>query len=351
MKKIIIKILVLLMISPVYSAGLFKPKDIVVHEKADTVVIAKKQAFTKAKKQSWVNLINMLGVSDTSEISKLDEKEIDALIETIEVNGEKARAKIYSAKIKIYFNPKKVRSYLKENNFSFVEERGFPVLVVPVYEVDGITYIYEDNNLWEKALMDNPKKGGLLPVILAEGGVKNSLKIDSSVLINEEQLLHSAKSYGVEGVVIAKVSVIPTAKGSKIKLSYNSIGGFLNNQNGFVVLKSKDSNSALKKATASFYTALETMWQKKIKNNVNMGKNKKVVVMSTSNVIDLEDLKEKLFDIDGVEEVRTSGLNAGLVEFEITFMGLAKKLKIAFERLGYLVDNEHNKWVVRRPAN
>ena len=122
----------------------------------------------------------MVGVTDRNDIINISENDMDSMIENIDVSGEKARAKRYIANITVYFNPNKIRSYFRNNNINFLEEIGFPVLVVPIYEQDGISYIYEQANIWEKALFDNPKKGGLLPVVLAQGGVKNSLNIDSN---------------------------------------------------------------------------------------------------------------------------------------------------------------------------
>lgn len=349
MKKFIFVFIIIACFNSSFAGVLFKPKVVLVNETADNVVNAKKMAFSKAKKTAWLDLVGMVGVTDRNDIVNISENDMDSMIENIDVSGEKARAKRYIANITVYFNPNKIRSYFRNNNINFLEEIGFPVLVVPIYEQDGISYIYEQANIWEKALFDNPKKGGLLPVVLAQGGVKNSLNIDSSIIKNHKKLIKTSKLYGVEGVVIAKVSLIPSNFGLHMKLQYNSVGGFLENKSSEQSFKSKDMDKAklLKKISNVFYSGLEKMWQEKIKHNKEFSLNTQIVVLATKNQQDLERLKLELSDIENIEKVELISLNGGLAEFKLTFLGILKKLKIAFERLGYIVNNKHNKWIIR----
>ena len=71
------------------------------------------------------------------------------------------------------------------------------------------------------------------------------------------------------------------------------------------------------------------------------------MVLPTKNQQDLERLKLKLSEIENIEKIDLISLNSGLVEFKLTFLGVLKKLKIAFERLGYIVSYKHNKWIIR----
>ena len=333
-------------------AGLFQPKPIEVNEKSTSVVEAKKQAFAKAKRQAWLRLVQSMGVDKSKEAGNIEENELDALIESIQIGGEKARSKRYIANITIYFNPEKVRNFLSDNGITFVEERGFPVLIVPVYEESGVSYIYENNNLWEKSLQDNPKKTGLLPIMLAEGGVRNSLKIDNFSLTNEKKLLNEAKNYGVEGVVITRVVMVSEKLGSySMELYYQSIGGFLQNQMGIITQKGDKltKEETLKKITNKFYIQLEAMWQKKLRENISTGKNTQIVILSTESIEDLNNLKQSISEIENIKKIDLYGLNGGLAKFELDFLGPRKKLKIAFERLGYIVDNKYDKWLIKRP--
>ena len=351
MKKFVFVFFTILYFNLSFAGVLFKPKIVSVNETADTVVNAKKKAFLKAKKTAWIDLINIVGVANRNDIINISENDMDSMIENIDVSGEKARSKRYIANITVYFNPKKIRSYFRNNNINFLEEIGFPFLVIPIYEQDGISYIYEQANIWEKALFDNPKQGGLLPIVLAEGGVRNSLNIDSSIIKNHEKIIKTSKLYGVEGVVIAKVSLIPSNSGLHMKLKYNSIGDFLENKSSEQSFKSKntDKTKMLKYISSVFYVGLEKMWQNKIKNNKEFSLNTQIVILPTKNQQDLERLKLELSEIENIENIELISLNSGLAEFKLTFLGLLKKLKIAFERLGYIVNNEYNKWIIKLP--
>ena len=193
-----------------------------------------------------------------------------------------------------------------------------------------------------------------MPILLAEGGVKNSLKIDNFSLNDEKKLLNEAKNYGVEGVVVTRVVIVHKKNNEyDMELYYQSIGGFLQNQMGIITQSSKGlkKHEVLKKITDKFYIQLEAMWQKKLKQNINSGKNTQVVILSTNSIKDLNNLLKDIKQIENIKTINLVGLNGGLAKINLEFLGLRKKLKIAFERLDYIVDNKYNNWLITRPKD
>ena len=340
------------LVSSVVAGGLYSPRTISVDETASTAVIAKQIAFGKARTQAWNALLNDLSLVEIDALPALTDKEMNSVIQTIDVNGEKTRNNRYIADFVIYFNPKQVRAMLRRKNINFTEERAFPVLIVPVWKQNGVTKIYEIGNVWREALSQNPKSGGLLPVFFVPEGAKASLRIDKTVLKDPQKLTKVAKNYGTEGAVVSSLSVKHDATNVTLTLHWHSVGGFLNDSQGKevkVVPLNKDYNGEVVRLVYDFYASLEKRWRVIQEQSRSAGNNEQKIMFATGGVEDLQSLKQDLKAVASIESAYLQGLQGGLATFLVRFYLTKEKFFVALSRLGYTIQKGKAIWVAERP--
>ena len=350
-KIIRVLLITILSVSMVQASGLYSPRTVSVDETAGTAVLAKKNAFEKAKNEAWKSLLNDLTLVQSDVIQSLSVEEMNEVIQTVDVNKEKTRNNRYLADIIIYFNPKRVRDVFRRKNIAFTEERAFPMLVVPVWNEKGVSKIYEIGNKWRLALSENPKSGGLLPLVFVPDGTKASTKIDQTIISNNEKLIKTVKYYATEGAVVSTVSLKETSKGKLLTLKWRSHGAFFGGSHDTITKKvsGDDYNSVLVALVYEFYQSLENKWRAVREEHKSIGNNEQLVVFSTENIKDLQKLKIDLQSVVSIDNISVRSIEAGLVTLLIRFYLTKEKFRVALEREGYVVQQGQGIWVVKRP--
>ena len=130
------------------------------------------------------------------------------MVQSYEVVRERVSPVRYLATLTVIFNPKLVREILLKNGVTFSETPSLPILVIPVFETNGVSRLWETPNPWMNVWRESLYDNSLIPFIIPEGDLQD-IKYLSAAQATSERLVHFnpiMKKYGVHKVVVAKVS-------------------------------------------------------------------------------------------------------------------------------------------------
>ncbi len=195
--------------SEVEANQVFKIENIEVDETSHTAIAAREKALEIGQKKAWELLVRRVTLPDkNSQIVELSFDEIKSLVQSYEVVRERVSPVRYLASLTFVFNPNLVREIFLKNGVMFSETPSLPILLIPVFETNGVARLWKTPNPWMNVWKESFYDNGLIPFIIPEGDLKDR-KYLSTAQATGEKLVHFnpiMKKYGVHKVVVAKVS-------------------------------------------------------------------------------------------------------------------------------------------------
>ncbi len=195
--------------SEVEANQVFKIENIEVDETSHTAIAAREKALEIGQKKAWELLVRRVTLPDkNSQIVELSFDEIKSLVQSYEVVRERVSPVRYLATLTFVFNPNLVREFFLKNGVMFSETPSLPILLIPVFETNGVARLWKTPNPWMNVWKESFYDNGLIPFIIPEGDLKDR-KYLSTAQATGEKLVHFnpiMKKYGVHKVVVAKVS-------------------------------------------------------------------------------------------------------------------------------------------------
>ena len=195
--------------SEVEANQVFKIENIEVDETSETAIAAREKALEIGHKKAWELLFRRVTLPDeNSQMVELSLDQIKGLVQGYEVVRERISAVRYLANLTVIFNPNLVRDILLKNGVTFSETPSLPILLIPVFETNGVSRLWKTPNpwmnVWRKSFYDN----SLIRFIIPKGDFQD-IKYLSAAQAISGKLVHFnpiMKKYGVHKVIVAKVS-------------------------------------------------------------------------------------------------------------------------------------------------
>lgn len=195
--------------SVVEANQVFKIKNIEVDETSHTAIAAREKALEVGQTRAWKLLVRRLTLPDeNSQIVELSIDEIKGLVQGYEVVRERISPVRYLANLTVIFNPNLVRDILLKNSVTFSETPSLPILLIPVFETNGVARLWKMPNPWMNVWREGLYDNSLIPFIIPKGDFQDIKYLSAAQAINGK-LVHFSpimKKYGVHKVVVAKVS-------------------------------------------------------------------------------------------------------------------------------------------------
>ena len=195
--------------SVVEANQVFKIKNIEVDETSHTAIAAREKALEVGQRKAWKLLVRRLTLPDeNSQIVELSIDEIKGLVQGYEVVRERISPVRYLANLTVIFNPNLVRDILLKNGVTFSETPSLPILLIPVFETNGVSRLWKMPNPWMNVWREGLYDNSLIPFIIPKGDFQDIKYLSAAQAINGK-LVHFfpiMKKYGVHKVVVAKVS-------------------------------------------------------------------------------------------------------------------------------------------------
>ena len=195
--------------SVVEANQVFKIKNIEVDETSHTAIAAREKALEVGQSKAWKLLVRRLTLPDeNSQIVELSIDEIKGLVQGYEVVRERISPVRYLANLTVIFNPNLVRDILLKNGVTFSETPSLPILLIPVFETNGVSRLWKMPNPWMNVWREGLYDNSLIPFIIPKGDFQDIKYLSAAQAINGKlvQFFPIMKKYGVQKVVVAKVS-------------------------------------------------------------------------------------------------------------------------------------------------
>ncbi|MDO9368413.1 MAG: heavy-metal-associated domain-containing protein [Sphingopyxis sp.] len=132
-------------ITPINSSGDFLASGILVDVTGDSADDAREKGWREAQRLGWAQLYRKLNGSDGP---KLGDSVLDGIVTAIVVEEEQIGPRRYVAKLGVQFDRVRAGQILGVSGRTL---RSPPLLVIPVYSIDGIQQVFEQRSAWQRA--------------------------------------------------------------------------------------------------------------------------------------------------------------------------------------------------------
>ena len=156
---------------------------------ADSAGAARDLARVDGQRRALVQVIDRLsGTTDSSKLTKLDDKSITDMVESFEVANERMSAVHYLADYTFHFRPSKVRRLVHtadnappeaNNKPAVVEGGGKPLIVLPVFKDSAGSVLWDDPNAWREAWGQRSADAGVTRLTVPLGDASDLATIDA----------------------------------------------------------------------------------------------------------------------------------------------------------------------------
>lgn len=133
-------------ITPINSSADFSVEGIEVDVIGKDADDARKKGWEEAQRKGWVALYQRM--NQTSGSPGLSDSALDQIVSAIVVEQEQIGPRRYIARLGILFDRVRAGQIL---GVSGTKLRSPPLLVLPVYSIDGLTQVFETRSAWQRA--------------------------------------------------------------------------------------------------------------------------------------------------------------------------------------------------------
>lgn len=132
-------------ITPINSSGDFLASGILVDVTGDDADDARTKGWREAQRKGWAQLYRKLNGSDGP---ALGDSVLDGIVTAIVVEQEQIGPRRYVARLGVQFDRVRAGQILGVSGRTL---RSPPLLVIPVYSIDGIPQVFEQRSAWQRA--------------------------------------------------------------------------------------------------------------------------------------------------------------------------------------------------------
>lgn len=132
-------------ITPINSSGDFLASGIMVDVTGDNADDAREKGWREAQRKGWAQLYRRINGSDGP---ALGDSVLDGIVTAIVVEQEQIGPRRYVARLGVQFDRVRAGQILGVSGRTL---RSPPLLVIPVYSIDGIPQVFEQRSAWQRA--------------------------------------------------------------------------------------------------------------------------------------------------------------------------------------------------------
>ena len=277
---------------------------------------------------------------DLEKIEDINLRKIKNLINSFQILEESHQNNEYKAKFKIYYNDRRVKTFLSNNNVLFSEPKKISAVFYPILFVNGELQSLKENyfyNQWNNIKIKNELINFVLPLedlddISKIKKMKNKLEyLQVDDLVNKYDL----KNY-------AFALMTHNRKDLKIHVKTN----FNNNKtskNIYFKIENIDNESDLNLVLENLKTVITDIWKELNIVNLLMPLSIKVR-FNQKNLSDLDELKKNLYKISTVDSYNLEEFNTDHSIFKIYYYGNPKRLTNELLKFNYQLKDDLGYW-------
>lgn len=323
-------------------ADKFIIKDIKVDEISETAELARKNAIIFAQKKAFEILTaRIFAEAITGEYT---DEEIAALVETIEFRDEIITNQRYEAVINVYFQVEQTEFFIN-NNLLNKNIATIPVLIIPLFNENGLYKLWQQSNIWYNIWPD-VKKSNMVEFKLPYGDLNDmsNFRVSELFALDEAKVAQLKLAYNVEKIIIAEVEYLYNNINEEIKLNafYHELGKqdqrkLVANIAGY---KADNYNQYLIELADKLVTSLEVDWMHY--NNSREDANRQNFILKFKDLQDLLKMQEQLTKLKIVKELNIDSFSAKYAKISIDFAEKPLEVFDLIKKLGFKVTREQN---------
>ncbi|MFY9287754.1 MAG: DUF2066 domain-containing protein, partial [Alphaproteobacteria bacterium] len=355
------------------EASFYEVTDVAVDVTADSAAKARDQAIMQAQRAAFSQLLERLGTS-ASLADKLKNEDIATLVKNFEVQNERTSPVRYIGTFSVQFRPTAVRTYLANENASYNETQGKPILVFPVTISGGKPILWEEKTRWRSSWETNARNGSALPIIVPTGNPGDVVLLSSADAVSgkSEAIKALIEKYQTNGAAVVILDTDLSKPGTELKVRsvhYDTDGNAAEAVN-FTLPAPADQfalDTALLKAVKQTRRQLEKDWQE----SVTVTEAPAQTTVTETTVIETRRsapgaahlpitvlidslsqwalIKRKLDSIPYIDYTNVIALQRGSGQIEIEFHGSIDALQLALMQQNLTLKQDSNRiWTLRQ---
>ena len=357
--------------------------DVAADVTADSAAHARDQAIAQAQRSAFNQLLDRLG-ANSSVATKLSDDDLSTLVKNFEVQNERTSSVRYIGTFTIQFKPNAVRTLLGSKNSGFTETRSPLVLILPVYNNNGVNILWEDKTKWRQIWESHAANEGLVPIVIPTGELDDIALLSTAESVAGKSTALKAlsnKYQAAGGSVVAILSGNLYKQGSELKIDfihYDADGAPLPAQHiNLPALTDKASlDNALLQGVKGVRHQLEKDWQQNLKeaktppasddeasaspppppqylgqppaltsSDTHEPTTHLPVVIPIASLAEWAQIKRTLDSIPYINQVDVITLQRGSSNIEIEFHGSLEALQIALSQQNLNLKQDHTNGV------
>lgn len=306
---------------------------------------AKDAALAQGRQKAWAEVFRRITPStEWSRMPPLTSEQLEPMIKSFDISGEKHSSTRYLATVTFVFNPTAVRSALRGTGTQFSESTAKPVLVVPL---SGAAWA--PDSAWGKAWAAQARRGRLVPVAVPIGDVQDMGSLATISSAADWAIVRPlVDRYGASSVLVAAVG-----KGkSGLQVSMTQIGpqGRSQRSGSFAAQGTEDELALATRAAGAIADSLQEDWKRT--TSVDYGQQATLnVAVPFVNLAEWVSIRRHLDTTKLIQRVAVEELNMTSARLKLDYVGKVDQLQAALSQTNlFLTADSAGNWTLSRNA-
>lgn len=327
------------------TADLWTVSNIAVDGTGASPSAAKEAALTQGRQKAWTEVFRR--ITPSSEWSRqppLTAPELEVMVKSFDISGEKHSSTRYLATVTYVFNPGQVRSALRRFGTQFSESTARPVLVVPL---NGTAWSPE--SAWGRAWAQQARRGRLVPVLVPVGDIQDMTSLATISTAADWGIVRSlAERYGASSVLVASAG--KSGSGLQVTMAHIKPEGRDQRSGSYSPQGAEDEAALALRASGVVADSLQEDWKRT--TSVDYGQQSTVSVMVPfGSLAEWVSIKRHLEGTKLIQLVAIEEVNMGQARVRIDYVGKVEQLQTALSQTNlFLNADATGNWTLSRNA-
>jgi len=341
--------------TPNDSIDVFTAYAVPVDAEAESTAKAREAALAEGQREGLLSVLRRLTLAeDWQRLPPVTSDGAAALVESIQVEDEKSSAVRYLASLTIEFRDDGVRQMLRAAGLPFTESRAQATLVLPVYERDGRSLLFDEDNPWLAAWSAyRAPPGRLFPLVVPIGDLEDIANLDAATALAGEQAALSRVSarYGATNVLVVQA----VSAGGRLALNLRWFGPTRRETEDSAVPatgEATDEAALLARAVEDTAAALEERWKRDTLRSAGGAEQRLDARLPIESLQDWIAARQRLGRNGMINRVEVASMTRDSVQLAIHFQGEPEQLALSLAQNDLVLVDEGGGWLLtlRRDA-
>lgn len=306
---------------------------------------AKEAALAQGRKKAWAEVFKRITPSNEwSRLPPLTDQELEPMVKSFDISGEKHSSTRYLATVTYVFNPSSVRSALRRTGTQFSESTAKPVLVVPL---NGTAWA--PDSPWGRAWAQQARRGRLVPVAVPVGDVQDMTALATISSAADWPIVKNlADRYGASAVMVASAS--KSGAGLQVNMTVIKPEGRNQRSGSFAPQGAEDEGALALRAAGSVADGLQEDWKRT--TSVDYGQQSSLsVVVPFRTLAEWVSIRRHLEGTKLIQLVAIEEVNMGQARVRLDYVGKVDQLQTALSQTNlFLAADATGNWTLSRNA-